>query len=97
MKLGAMKQALPDSLAQADRVFVYGAKGGKDVVGWNLADTFAPLGDRVGTYDDMSALVNAIVNEARSGDQILVMSNGGFGGIHEKLLEALNTKTEACA
>ncbi|MDO8179783.1 MAG: UDP-N-acetylmuramate:L-alanyl-gamma-D-glutamyl-meso-diaminopimelate ligase [Undibacterium sp.] len=97
MKLGAMKQALPDSLAQADLVFVYGAKGGKDVVGWSLADTFAPLGDRVGTFDDMSALVNAIVNEARSGDQILVMSNGGFGGIHEKLLGALNTKTEACA
>jgi UDP-N-acetylmuramate: L-alanyl-gamma-D-glutamyl-meso-diaminopimelate ligase len=97
MKLGAMKQALPASLTQADLVFVYGAKGGKDVVGWSLADTFTPLGERVSTYDDMSVLVDAIVNEARSGDQILVMSNGGFGGVHEKLLTALAAKAEARA
>ena len=97
MKLGAMKQALPGSLALADLVFVYGAKGGKDVVGWDLPETFAPLGDKVSTFDDMSVLVNAIVNSARAGDYILVMSNGGFGGVHEKLLLALTTTLEARA
>lgn len=97
MKLGAMKAALPESLALADLVFVYGAKGGKDVVGWNLSETFAPLGDKVSTYDDMAALVDAIVDAARPGDHILVMSNGGFGGVHEQLLVTLATKLEARA
>ena len=92
-----MKQALPGSLALADLVFVYGAKGGKDVVGWDLPETFAPLGDKVSTFDDMTVLVNAIVNSARAGDYILVMSNGGFGGVHEKLLLALTTTLEARA
>ena len=95
MKLGSMKEALPVSLAQADLVFVYGAKGGKDVVGWNLHDTFAPLGDKAATFDDMQMLVDAIVDSARSGDHILVMSNGGFGGVHEKLLTTLNLTAEA--
>ena len=97
MKLGAMKAALPESLALADLVFVYGAKGGKDVVGWNLSETFAPLGDKVSTYDDMAVLVDAIVDAARPGDHILVMSNGGFGGVHEQLLVTLATKLEARA
>jgi UDP-N-acetylmuramate: L-alanyl-gamma-D-glutamyl-meso-diaminopimelate ligase len=97
MKLGAMKAALPGSLALADLVFVYGAKGGKNVVGWDLPETFAPLGDKVSTFDDMAALVDAIVTAARPGDQILVMSNGGFGGVHEKLLAALASKLEAHA
>ncbi len=97
MKLGAMKAALPESLALADQVFVYGAKGGKDVVGWDLAETFAPLGDKVSTIDDMQALVDVIVSAARAGDHILVMSNGGFGGVHEKLLAALASKLEAHA
>jgi UDP-N-acetylmuramate: L-alanyl-gamma-D-glutamyl-meso-diaminopimelate ligase len=97
MKLGAMKQALPGSLALADLVFVYGAKGGKDVVGWNLPETFAPLGDKVSTFDDMAILVDAIVSVARPGDHILVMSNGGFGGVHEKLLFALTSTLEARA
>lgn len=95
MKLGAMKQALPDSLAQADKVFVFGARGGKDVVGWNLAETFAPLGEKVATFDEMATMVDAIVGEAQAGDQILVMSNGGFGGVHQKLLDALSLRAEA--
>ncbi|MES2050148.1 MAG: UDP-N-acetylmuramate:L-alanyl-gamma-D-glutamyl-meso-diaminopimelate ligase [Pseudomonadota bacterium] len=100
MKLGAMKAALPASLAAADLVFVYAAKGakdGKDVVGWDLAGTFAPLGEKVSTFDDMSELVNAIGNAARAGDHILVMSNGGFGGVHEKLLAAMTARLETHA
>ncbi len=81
MKLGAMKEALPGSLAAADRVFCYAAN-----LGWDVAGALAPLGAKATVFEDLQALVQAIVAEARSGDRILVMSNGGFGGIHDKLL-----------
>jgi len=84
MKLGTMKAQLPASLAGADRVFCY--SGG---IGWDVAQALAPLGDRVRVEADLARLVEAIVAEARAGDRILVMSNGGFGGIHAKLLAAL--------
>ena len=84
MKLGVMKAQLPGSLAGADRVYCYA--GGID---WDVAAALAPLGDKGGTFADLSALVEAIVREARPGDHILVMSNGGFGGIHDKLLARL--------
>ncbi|MFO1413579.1 MAG: Mur ligase domain-containing protein [Burkholderiales bacterium] len=84
MKLGAMKDALPGSLAAADRVFCYAAN-----LGWDVAAALAPLGGKALVRDDLAALVGAIAAEARPGDQVLVMSNGGFGGIHEKLLAAL--------
>ncbi|MEN3363712.1 MAG: UDP-N-acetylmuramate: L-alanyl-gamma-D-glutamyl-meso-diaminopimelate ligase [Burkholderiales bacterium] len=89
MKLGTMKDALPGSLTDADVVFGYGAKGGKDALGWNLSEALAPLGARAGAFDDLDALVQAIVQAAQSGDHILVMSNGGFGGVHQKILDAL--------
>jgi UDP-N-acetylmuramate: L-alanyl-gamma-D-glutamyl-meso-diaminopimelate ligase len=90
MKLGIMKQALPDSLRGADLVFGYGAKGsGKDALGWDLAAALAPLGAAAQSFDDLGQLVQAIVAAARPGDHILVMSNGGFGGVHQKILDAL--------
>ena len=89
MKLGTMKAALPHSLAGADLVFGYGAKEGKDALGWNLAEALQPLGAKAAAYDAMEPLVGAILGVARAGDQILVMSNGGFGGVHGKLLEGL--------
>ncbi|MGE8641237.1 MAG: UDP-N-acetylmuramate:L-alanyl-gamma-D-glutamyl-meso-diaminopimelate ligase, partial [Achromobacter sp.] len=51
-----------------------------------------PLGDRASSYDDIGALVAAVTAAARPGDQVLVMSNGGFGGIHGKLLDALQAR-----
>ncbi len=84
MKLGVLKDALPASLAAADRVFCYGAN-----LGWDAAATLAPLGDRAETSDDLADLVRRITAAARPGDHVLVMSNGGFGGIHQKLLDAL--------
>ncbi|RFP26421.1 UDP-N-acetylmuramate:L-alanyl-gamma-D-glutamyl-meso-diaminopimelate ligase [Duganella sp. BJB488] len=86
MKLGAMKDALPGSLSDADLVFGYGSK---QALGWSLGDALAPLGHLASAYEDIDALVAAIVQAARPGDQILVMSNGGFGGVHNKILEAL--------
>ena len=84
MKLGSMKAALPGSLAEADQVFCYG--GG---VEWDVAAALAPLGGKLHTANDFNAFVQSILNNARSGDHILVMSNGGFGGIHQKLLNGL--------
>ena len=84
MKLGSMKAALPASLAEADQVFCYG--GG---VEWDVAAALAPLGGKLHTGNDFDAFVKSILSNARSGDHILVMSNGGFGGIHQKLLDGL--------
>ena len=84
MKLGVMKSQLPASLVDADHVFCYGAN-----LGWDAAAALAPLGDKAVVSDDLDVLVARIVAQARRGDQILVMSNGGFGGIHAKLLAAL--------
>ena len=84
MKLGSMKAALPASLAEADQVFCYG--GG---VEWDVAAALAPLGGKLHTGNDFDAFVQSILSNARSGDHILVMSNGGFGGIHQKLLDGL--------
>ena len=84
MKLGTLKAALAGSLGDAQKVFCYS----KDL-GWDAAAALAPLGGKAVTHDDIAALVEAIAAEARPGDQVLVMSNGGFGGIHGKLLERL--------
>lgn len=95
MKLGTMKDALAGSLVEADLVFGFGAKGdGKDALGWDLGAALAPLAEKAHTFDDLSALVEAVVSVARPGDSILVMSNGGFGGVHQKLLDAMQALVE---
>ena len=86
MKLGVMKDALPGSLKDADAVFCYSAN-----LGWDAHASLAPLGAKATVSDDMNKLIEAIVAAAKPGDQVLVMSNGGFGGIHEKLLKRLKT------
>jgi len=92
MKLGAMAARLPESLRLADHAFCFGEKSGKHALGWNPEEVLAPLGDRASSYGDLDTLVHAITQHAQPGDHILVMSNGGFGGIHEKLLHALEQK-----
>jgi UDP-N-acetylmuramate: L-alanyl-gamma-D-glutamyl-meso-diaminopimelate ligase len=86
MRMGLLKDALPASLAQADRVFCYTAS-----LGWDAAGTLASLGSRLSTHEQLDALVEAIAVQSRPGDHVLVMSNGGFGGVHEKLLARLET------
>ena len=86
MKLGAMKAALPASLADADLVFGFGSVA---ELGWSLGDALAPLGVRARSFEQLDALVAAVAGAALPGDQIVVMSNGGFGGVHQKLLQAL--------
>jgi len=93
MKLGVMKAQLPASLHAADKVFAYGANGGKESLGWDLQEVLLPLNAqeqaKAQAFDDLEALVKAVVNEAKPGDHILVMSNGGFGGVHQKILQAI--------
>jgi UDP-N-acetylmuramate: L-alanyl-gamma-D-glutamyl-meso-diaminopimelate ligase len=89
MKQGVIKDQLAISLARADRVWCFGAREGKHALGWDPATTLAPLGERARSLDDLDTLVRDVVAAARPGDLILVMSNGGFGGIHEKLLDGL--------
>ena len=84
MKLGVMKDALPGSLKDADLTFCYAGN-----LGWDARGALAPMGNNAVVKDDLNELIEAIAAVARSGDQILVMSNGGFGGIHEKLLKRL--------
>lgn len=89
MKLGVMKAALPGSLLDADLVFGYGAESGKSALGWDLAEALSTLGEKAKAFNDLDQLVQAVTNAAKPGDYVLVMSNGGFGGVHEKLLKAL--------
>jgi UDP-N-acetylmuramate: L-alanyl-gamma-D-glutamyl-meso-diaminopimelate ligase len=84
LKKGVLKEALPGSFAGADRVYVYAAG-----LLWDAPSVFASLGPRVRCEADLDALVAAIAAEARDADQVLAMSNGSFGGIHQKLLAAL--------
>jgi UDP-N-acetylmuramate: L-alanyl-gamma-D-glutamyl-meso-diaminopimelate ligase len=87
MKRGVMKDALPPSLAQADRVYIYTAG-----LGWDARSLFALLGARARCEEDLEPLIAAVAAEARAGDHVLVMSNGGFGGIHDKLLDRLSAR-----
>jgi UDP-N-acetylmuramate: L-alanyl-gamma-D-glutamyl-meso-diaminopimelate ligase len=94
MKLGVMKAQLPGSLEAADKVFAYGASTGKESLGWDLPDVLSPLNQgetgKALAFDDLDALVKAVAKEAKPGDHILVMSNGGFGGVHQKILTAIS-------
>jgi UDP-N-acetylmuramate: L-alanyl-gamma-D-glutamyl-meso-diaminopimelate ligase len=89
MKLGVMKSQLPNSLQDADLVFGYGSVTGKDALGWDLKESLAPLGEKAQSFDNLNLLMTAVKQSAKPGDHILVMSNGGFGGVHRKLLELL--------
>jgi UDP-N-acetylmuramate: L-alanyl-gamma-D-glutamyl-meso-diaminopimelate ligase len=81
MKLGVWRDALAESLAGADRVFCFGGS-----IGWDVRSALAALGTKAIVVDELDALVEAIAAEAHEGDSVLVMSNGGFGGLHAKLL-----------
>ena len=84
MKLGVMKEALPDSLRDADAVFCYASN-----LGWDAAAALASIQHKAQTFDDLAQLVAAVRAMVQPGDHVLVMSNGGFGGVHQKLLQAL--------
>jgi len=92
MRAGFMKDRLPASLVRADRVFCYSAN-----LAWDAQAALASLGVRARCETDLERLVDAIVAEARAGDQVLVMSNGSFGGIHERLLAEFEKRAATSA
>lgn len=87
MKLGVMKDALPDSLQAADMVFCFA-----DGLDWDLLGVLTPLGNKVVVENDIDVLISAIAAYVLPGDNVLIMSNGSFGGIHGKLLSKFQTK-----
>ena len=88
MKLGSMKALLPWSLEEADLAFCH--SGGLD---WDAAQALAPLGAQAQVCDNIDKLVQRVIAGVEPGDHVLCMSNGGFGGIHGKLLDALARQT----
>ena len=84
MKLGTMAAQLPWSLEAADLAFCH--SGG---LGWDVSSALAPMGQRASVIDSIAPLVAQVAETARPGDHIVCMSNGGFGGVHDKLLAAL--------
>ena len=84
MKLGVMKDALAPSLAAADAVYVYDAQ-----LGWDAAEALRPLGGRAHCVSSLDALIEILAEAVRDGDHVVIMSNGGFGGLHGRLLQRL--------
>lgn len=84
MKLGVMKERLAPSLVQADHVFCYTAG-----LKWDAASALAPLGAKADVHADFDDLLNRAMRSLAPGDHVVIMSNGGFNGIHEKLLARL--------
>jgi UDP-N-acetylmuramate: L-alanyl-gamma-D-glutamyl-meso-diaminopimelate ligase len=89
MKLGAMKAQLPWSLESADLAFCHAAG-----LGWDAAEALAPMGQRAAVAPDMETLLAQVVGQIRPGDHLLCMSNGGFGNVHQRLLDTISQKQE---
>ncbi|NLY64753.1 MAG: UDP-N-acetylmuramate:L-alanyl-gamma-D-glutamyl-meso-diaminopimelate ligase [Alcaligenaceae bacterium] len=92
MKLGTMAARLPKSLELANQVFCFGEKEGKHALGWDPEIVFADMQGRASAYNDLEQLATAVTQQAQQGDHILIMSNGGFGGFHNKLIASLEKK-----
>lgn len=85
MKMGVHQQTLGQAFADADAVFMF--QDGQ--ISWSLSDMQSTLADKLRISKVIDALVQQVTDEVQAGDTIVVMSNGGFGGIHNKLLQAL--------
>jgi UDP-N-acetylmuramate: L-alanyl-gamma-D-glutamyl-meso-diaminopimelate ligase len=88
MKLGVHREQLAASVAAADQCWFFAPPD----LGWDLAAAVRGLGARAHTAVTVDALVEALAAQLRAGDQVLVMSNGGFGGLHGKLLSRLRAQ-----
>lgn len=91
MKMGISKNELAPSLGRADEVFLLQPQH----IPWQVAEVAEACVQPAHWSADVDTLVEMIVKTAEPGDHILVMSNGGFGGIHQKLLDGLTKKAEA--
>ncbi|GAA0405691.1 UDP-N-acetylmuramate:L-alanyl-gamma-D-glutamyl-me so-diaminopimelate ligase [Cocleimonas flava] len=87
MQLGVHKLTLAKSLEEADQVILFQPEN----VDWNMHDVIDALGDKASLHSNIDQLIKAFIPTIQAGDHILVMSNGGFGGIHDKLLQQLES------
>jgi UDP-N-acetylmuramate: L-alanyl-gamma-D-glutamyl-meso-diaminopimelate ligase len=85
MKMGVHRETLGPSLSAADAVWMFAPPD----LGWDAEAVVASLGAKGRLARTMDELVAGLAGGARAGDQVHIMSNGGFGGLHGKLLEAL--------
>ena len=85
MRMGIHKDSISVSLALADEVYLYQPEG----LDWDMRSVMDQLGNKAKLYGNIDELVMSATAGRNAGDQLLVMSNGGFGGIHDKLLDAL--------
>jgi UDP-N-acetylmuramate: L-alanyl-gamma-D-glutamyl-meso-diaminopimelate ligase len=88
MRLGIHSAELPRALEGADRVWLYQPAG----LDWKLDDVARGIGAKAAVASELPKLVDALVSELHAGDHVLIMSNGGFGGLHERLLQALRAR-----
>ncbi len=89
MRMGVHGQELAASLDAADQVLVYAP----DDLEWDAASVFGELDARARIFNSIDPIIATLKGEAESGDHILIMSNGGFGNIHQRLLDALNKES----
>ena len=85
MKMGVHRETLADSLQQADRVILFEPAD----MGWSLEQVKQDLGVKATIVTSLDAIVELVCEEAKEGDQLLIMSNGGFGGIHQRIIKTL--------
>jgi UDP-N-acetylmuramate: L-alanyl-gamma-D-glutamyl-meso-diaminopimelate ligase len=85
MKLGVHRHTLAPSLAGADAVWLYAPAD----LGWDATEVTASLGAKAQAVGDLDALLLQLSDSVRAGDHVLIMSNGGFGGLHRRLLAVL--------
>ena len=90
MKMGVHKDTLANSWQKADEVYLYEPEG----MDWSLVDSVAHSNAPTHCFRDVEKIVQGVCNVAQPGDHILVMSNGGFEGIHGRILDALKMKTK---
>ena len=85
MRLGVHRAQLAPALQAADAVLLLQPAD----LQWDMGEVLSALGDRAHAYHTVDAIVAALDRELQTGDQVLIMSNGGFDGIHAKLLARL--------
>jgi UDP-N-acetylmuramate: L-alanyl-gamma-D-glutamyl-meso-diaminopimelate ligase len=87
MKQGVHEETLADSFIDADHIYLYAT----DNLDWDLSKATSSLGKKASVMDSIENIVNAVVSLAEAGDHILIMSNGSFSGLHQKLIEKLSS------
>ena len=91
MRMGVHRKTLAPALAQADEVILFQPAG----LDWALDDILSAIGPQARQFDSSEAIIDYVLKLAQPGDHILIMSNGGFDNIHQRLIDALQARYPA--